>query len=143
MARSPGEPRVRYIALRIKGEGTLTRRGLIDTLRNTGQKLHGSGFEQESGLWLTRFDQDAAIVRCHHTHQDPVRQLLEQVRHDPKGGPLQLEPIATSGTIRTLVEKHVPHLKEDPRRREKAPSKTPKTQQPPRGPRRDSAPRRR
>ncbi len=112
MARSPGEPRIRYIAMRVDGDPALTRRDLIEAIKATGRPEHGAGFEKETGVWLTRYKEKQAIVRCHHTHQETVRSVLEQVKTDGHDKPLALTPLATSGTIRTLVEKHVPALKE-------------------------------
>lgn len=114
MARGPGDPRVRYIAVRVQGNESLSRRGLIDAIRATGRRVQGEDFEQETGIWLTRYKHDQAIIRCHHTHTQSVRALLEQVENDTAGDPLSLTPIATSGTIRALTEKHVPGLKETP-----------------------------
>ncbi len=112
MARTPGEPRVRYIAFRVDGDPSLSRRELIDVIKSAGQQEQSPSFEQESGVWLTRFKGNQALVRCHHTHQDIMRQVLERIDQDPKGRPLRLTPLATSGTIRKLVEDHVPGLKE-------------------------------
>lgn len=114
MPRAPGGPRVRYMALRVNSAPGLQRRGLIQAIRETGRNLHGEDFEEQSGIWLTRYKAPDAIVRCHHTHQETVREVLEAVRSDPAGEELRLEPIATSGTIRTLVTRHVPRLKEPP-----------------------------
>lgn len=121
MARSPGEPRVRYIALRVDGDPALSRRDLIEAIKDTGQREHGAGFEKETGVWLTRYKDKQAIVRSHHTHQETVRSVLENVAQDRNDKPLSLTPLATSGTIRTLVEKHVPELRESAtERRQKA-----------------------
>lgn len=120
MARGPDDPRVRYIALRVDGDPALTRRELIEAIKAAGRQAHGPGFEQETGIWLTRFKGNEALVRCHHTHQAVVRQVLEQVTHDPQNKPLGLRSLGASGTIRKLVETHVPGLKEsESERREK------------------------
>lgn len=103
---------MRYIALRVDGDPGLSRRELIEAIKKTGQQTHGTGFEEASGVWLTRFKDREALVRCHHTHQDAVRQVLERVEKDTKNHPLHLTPLGTSGTIRKLVEDHVPGLKE-------------------------------
>lgn len=112
MARGPHDPRVRYIALRVDAAPGLSRRELIEVIKKAGQQTHGPGFEEESGVWLTRFKDHEALVRCHHTHQEAMRQVLECVTKDLKNNPLRLTPLAASGTIRKLVEDHVPGLKE-------------------------------
>lgn len=108
MARAPGEPRVRYIGFRLDAapdaSARVDRRSLIEALRRAGRDLEGYDAAQP---WLTRFDGRLGIVRSTHTGTDTVRTLLarvDRIQVEGKEVPVKIEPLATSGTIRTLTD---------------------------------------
>lgn len=119
MARRAGDPKVRYIGFRMASDRAVPRQALIAAIKRTGRALDRDAFESAEP-WLTRYDGQRGIVRCHHHGADFTRTLLnavEKVRIDDDEVPVDLETVGTSGTIRALVTKHLPDLEDLGRRR--------------------------
>jgi RNase P/RNase MRP subunit POP5 len=112
VARAPGEARTRYVAFRVEAREELPRKTLIRLVQDAGRATHGAAFENETGAWLTRYNGTRGILRCKHSARDAIVAALEAVRTAPDGTLLRLVPFATSGTLRSLIDKHVPELRE-------------------------------
>jgi len=60
---------------------------------------------QEKNIYLTRFNGKKGIVRCEHTEKEETIQLLHSISHIDKKS-VTINTIATSGTIKSLIQKH-------------------------------------
>ena len=58
------------------------------------------------GIYLTRFDGTKGIVKCNHVEKENTIRLLKSISRI-SSHEVKIETIATSGTIKTLVEKHM------------------------------------
>jgi RNase P/RNase MRP subunit POP5 len=80
---------------------------MINTIRNNSEKICKKNF-REMGLFLVRFNGLEGIVRCRHTEKENTINLLKKINkiNDEK---VTIETIATSGTIKALIKKHMPN----------------------------------
>lgn len=118
-ARAPGAARVRYIGFRLRSDEPVSRQGLIAAIRRTGRRIDAEGFEAAEP-WLTRYDGELGIVRCHHTHVDVTRAILDALDVAPADDhetSVSVQTLATSGTIRSLTDKTLKGLRDTGRRR--------------------------
>ena len=78
---------------------------MINTIRNNSEKICKKNFK-EMGLFLVRFNGAQGIVRCKHTEKESTINLLKKTDKidDEK---VIIETIATSGTIKALIKKHM------------------------------------
>ena len=58
------------------------------------------------GFFLTRFKDNIGILRCFHMDKDRALSLLKSIQYINET-PVCLETIATSGTIKSLIRKHL------------------------------------
>lgn len=117
MARSAGDPRVRYIGFRLHTERPVDRKALIEAIRRTGRRFEGA---EAAAPWLTRYDGTLGVVRCIHAGVAVTRKILDAIEEVPVDGasvPVRVETLATSGTIRTLTEGPLKELKDTGKRR--------------------------
>ena len=117
VARSAGDPKVRYIGFRLTSARPVSRRALIEAIRRAGSD-HPRAAAAEP--WLTRFDGSLGIVRCHHPGADATRTLLAGLAVVDEGGdevPVSIETLQTAGTIRSLAEGRLKALQDTGRRR--------------------------
>ena len=57
-------------------------------------------------FFLTRFNHNVGILRCNHTEKEKAIKLLQSITHlDNK--PVEIKTIATSGTMKALIKKHL------------------------------------
>ncbi len=78
----------------------------INEACTTAYDIHPSDLR----LRLIRFDKNKGILRCLHDQRDHTIFLLQSITHI-ENKPIQLQTIATSGTIKALVNKHMKELK--------------------------------
>jgi len=79
---------------------------MINTIRKNSEKICKKNFK-EMGLFLVRFNGLQGIVRCKHTEKENTIALLKKT-DKIKDEKVTIETIATSGTIKALIKKHMP-----------------------------------
>ena len=62
------------------------------------------------GLYLIRFKKDMGIVKCKHTQKENTIKLLTSIKNI-SSNKLDVETLGTSGTIKTLIKKHMADFK--------------------------------
>jgi len=77
---------------------------MISVLRSQTTSLFHSSLK-EKNIFLTRFNGKKGIVRCQHTEKQDTINLLQSIT-EINGKPVEVKTIATSGTIKSLVQKH-------------------------------------
>ena len=61
---------------------------------------------KELGIYLIRFNGEKGIVRCRHTEKENTIKLLSNI-DKVVGEQIKIETVGTSGTIKSLVKKHM------------------------------------
>ena len=62
------------------------------------------------GLYLIRFNKDMGIVKCKHTQKDNTIKLITSIK-SISSNKIDIETLGTSGTIKTLIKKHMTGFK--------------------------------
>ncbi|HMA83366.1 MAG TPA: Rpp14/Pop5 family protein [Candidatus Thermoplasmatota archaeon] len=99
--------RPRYILFRISGEKSLfpiSRNSMIFALRSYAERFFSCSLKEKK-IYLTRFNGWKGIVRCKHTEKQNTINLLQSITQI-NGKSVVIQTIATSGTIKSLVQKH-------------------------------------
>lgn len=100
--------RRRYIGFTINysDEGVVfDKRDMIDAVRNQSVLFLLKDF-REMGLFIIRFDGKQGIIRCRHTDKDDTIKLLKSI-NEINNHKVEIETVGTSGTIKSLVKKHM------------------------------------
>ncbi len=58
------------------------------------------------GLYLIRFDGDKGILKCNHVEKENTIKLLKSIKKI-SSKKVEIETLGTSGTIKSLVKKHM------------------------------------
>lgn len=119
MARRAGDDKVRYVAFRVEVDQDVPRQAMIQAIQQAGRHLDAEGFDA-ADVWLTRFDGARGIVRCRHRGAAFTRELLGGLDHISIAKidvPVRVETVGTSGTIRAVVQRHLPDLEDQGQRR--------------------------
>lgn len=99
--------RPRYILFKINTNESvlpIQRKEMIMTLRLYCNNLYDRSLKEKK-IYLTRFNGEKGIVRCKHTEKRSTIMLLRSITQI--GTHLvTIDTIATSGTIKTLIQKH-------------------------------------
>jgi len=61
---------------------------------------------RELGIYLIKLNKDMGIVRCKHTQKDNTIKLLNSIK-SISSNKLGIQTLGTSGTIKTLIKKHM------------------------------------
>ncbi|MCK4415653.1 MAG: hypothetical protein KAU84_00725 [Thermoplasmatales archaeon] len=61
---------------------------------------------RDMGIYLIRFDGEKGIVRCNHIEKDNTIKLLRSIK-DIGTKKVSIETLGTSGTIKSLIKKHM------------------------------------
>ena len=77
---------------------------MISMLRSQTSSLFHSSLK-EKNIFLTRFNGKKGIVRCQHTEKQDTINVLQSIT-EINGKSVVVKTIATSGTIKSLVQKH-------------------------------------
>ena len=77
---------------------------MISALRTYAYDLFKCSLKEKK-IFLTRFNGKKGIVRCKHTEKENTIKLLQSIS-ELNGKPVIVKTIATSGTIKSLVQKH-------------------------------------
>jgi len=78
---------------------------MINVIRNQSRNI----FNQESkkyGIYLIRFNGEEGIVKCNHIEKEKTIQLLTSI-NEISSKKVNIETVGTSGTIKTLIKKHM------------------------------------
>ena len=99
--------RQRYIAFSIESDKKIvfTRRDVIQSLQDQCLKQYQNPCKTY-GFFLTRFYQNTGILRCFHTEKDRALQFLHLLK-TIDNIPVTIKTIGTSGTIKSLIKKHL------------------------------------
>jgi len=99
--------RPRYILFSITADTTvlpIQRHEMIAALKSYCQLLFGCSVKNKN-IFLTRFNGVNGIVRCQHTEKQHTIRLLQSIQ-TINHKPVQIQTIATSGTIKSLIQKY-------------------------------------
>ena len=99
--------RNRYIAFIIHSDDAkvFTRHEMIDEIKKHCQMMYHTHC-RTYGFFLTRFQKNKGILRCFHKEKDKAISLLTSIQKINKTS-VNIETIAASGTIRSLIGKHL------------------------------------
>lgn len=106
-----GNRRQRYIAFIVKKFGkNLDKSLILNEIRNKCNQMLNKDFK-EMGIRLIRFNDSTGIIKCNHLEKENTILILKSIK---KLGTKNVEivPIATSGTIRSLIKKHMAKINE-------------------------------
>ncbi len=94
----------RYIAIEIKGEGTLNHWQLLEYIRSCLSKINGIESD-EAKLRLIELDlkRKNCIIRCTHKHSQNVKDCLQDAKI--KDSKIIIKVKGVSGTIKALRRK--------------------------------------
>ena len=102
-----GKNRRRYIAFKIIGK-KINFSELDETIKEKCRESLGKE-PIEIYLQIIRFKNNYGIIRCKHTEKENIISLLRSIRKINETN-VKIETIATSGTIRALVRKHMKEI---------------------------------
>ena len=97
--------RKRYIAFKIQSEINFQRNQVIKAIQNNCNEQYGQSCKTYD-FFLTRFKDNLGILRCYHTEKERGIELLTSI-NKIQNHPVSISTIATSGTIKTLIKKHL------------------------------------
>ena len=102
------EKRYRYIGFIIKKYNknfNIKKYEIINEIKKKCKTLFNKDM-REMDIFLIRFNGKKGIVKCNHLEKDNTIQILNSIKkiytHD-----IKLKTIGTSGTIKTLINKHI------------------------------------
>ena len=101
-----GNRRQRYIAFIVKNfDKNLNKSLILDEIRKKCNQMLKKDLK-ETGIRLIRFVDSTGIIKCNHLEKENTILILKSIK---KLGAKNVEvvPIATSGTIRSLIKKHM------------------------------------
>lgn len=82
-----------------------SRHEMIKVIRKKCKQLFGEKCNKER-IYLTRFNGKKGIVRCKHTEKKDTIELLRSIQNI-SSHPVKVETVGTSGTIKSLIKKHM------------------------------------
>ena len=101
-----GNRRHRYIGFVVKHLGNdFNRSEMLGELREQCKCIFNKDCK-EMGIRLIRFDGTAGIVKCSHVEKENTMMILRSIKKIASKK-VEVKTIATSGTIRSLIKKHM------------------------------------
>ena len=98
--------RKRYIGFAIKQkDNSFDKNEIINEIRTQCTTLFNKNY-RELGLYLVRFNGEQGILRCKHTEKENAIKLLNSIKKVSSKN-VEIETLGTSGTIKTLIRKHM------------------------------------
>ncbi len=98
--------RKRYIGFTIKQkDNDFEKTEIINEIRSQCNSLFNKNY-RELGLYLIRFNGEQGILQCKHTEKENAIQLLRSIKKVSSKN-VQIETLGTSGTIKSLIKKHM------------------------------------
>ena len=102
-----GKNRKRYIGFKITGDKTNFSE-LDKTIKEKCKEKLGKE-PREIYLKLIKFKNNYGIIRCKHTEKENIIKLLRSIEKIGNKS-VKIETIATSGTIKALIRKHMKEI---------------------------------
>jgi RNase P/RNase MRP subunit POP5 len=103
--------RQRYIGFIIKSSGKpVTKYQMIGALKKQCSQVFDRGC-RDLGIYVVRFDGRKGIVRCNHVEKENTIKLLRSIDYI-SSQQVEIITVGTSGTIRSLVKKHMNNIRE-------------------------------
>ena len=100
--------RRRYIGFEIRyfsKDAHVEKNELIQEIRKQCKDLFKNDCKS-MGIYLIRFNGEQGIVKCNHVEKENMIKLLKSIRQ-VSSVKLEIETLGTSGTIKTLIKKHM------------------------------------
>lgn len=97
--------RKRYIAFQIQSSTIFQRNQVIKAIQKTCYEHYDQPCTTYD-FFLTRYKDNIGILRCYHTEKDRAIELLTSINTIQQQS-VTITTIATSGTIKTLIKKHL------------------------------------
>jgi len=101
-----GQNRQRYIGFIINNlEKNPKKSVMFNEIRRKCKQMFNKD-TKEMGIKIIRFNQSTGIVKCNRNEKENLILLLKSIKKlDQKS--VDILPVATSGTIRSLINKHM------------------------------------
>ena len=99
--------RRRYIGFEVKSlkDVCFTKKQIIEEIQKKCPFFFEKDFK-EAGIYLIKYNDEKGIVRCKHTDKETTIKLLKSI-NKISNKKVTIETIGTSGTIKSLVRKHI------------------------------------
>jgi len=100
--------RQRYIGFVIKqfsGNNYIDRSEMVKEIREQCKNVFNRDYN-EMNLRLIRFDGTKGIVKCNHVEKENAIKLLKSIKNI-SSKKVKIETVGTSGTIKSLIKKHM------------------------------------
>jgi len=78
---------------------------MIDEIKIQCEKLFKNNYKK-FGIYLIRFNGEQGIVKCNHVEKEKTIKLLQSIKKI-SSNKVKIETLGTSGTIKSLVKKHM------------------------------------
>jgi len=78
---------------------------MIHEIREQTLNLFNKNYN-DMGIYLVRFDGEQGIVKCNHTEKENTIKLLNSIKQISSSN-VKIETLGTSGTIKSLIKKHM------------------------------------
>lgn len=83
----------------------IEKKEMINTIREQSQNLFNKNCNT-MGIYLMRFNGEQGIVKCNHLEKENTIKLLTSIKKI-SSKPVKIETLGTSGTIKSLIKKHM------------------------------------
>ncbi|MEF8879473.1 MAG: Rpp14/Pop5 family protein [Candidatus Thermoplasmatota archaeon] len=104
--------RRRYIGFKVEcideNRNSLDKGDIIYIVRKRCSELFGEHCKK-MGLYIVRFNGEEGILRCRHIEKENSIKLLQSIK-EIKGREVKVKTLGTSGTIKSLIKKHMNSL---------------------------------
>jgi RNase P/RNase MRP subunit POP5 len=101
-----GEKRQRYIGFTVNAPvNQVDKSSFLYEIRRICNKKYKKNLK-EMGIWLIRFNGSTGILKCNHQEKENAILLLQSVKNIGLNK-VKIIPVGTSGTIRSLIKKHL------------------------------------
>lgn len=97
--------RRRYIGFTLSSKENIEKNDLIFELQKKCSIMYNKNYK-EMGIFLVRFNDGEGIIRCKHIEKENTIKLLNSIDKVTKYK-VNIETLGTSGTIKTLIRKHM------------------------------------
>ena len=100
--------RHRYVGFKISlpsSESRINKKDVIYTVRDCCKNIFNKDC-REMGIRVIRFDGSKGIVKCNHIEKDNTIKLLKSI-NNISSHKVKIETVGTSGTIKSLLRKHM------------------------------------
>ncbi|UCB58063.1 MAG: hypothetical protein JSV67_05515 [Thermoplasmatales archaeon] len=97
--------RRRYIGFKVNSKQDIEKNDLIFEIQKQCNIIFNKKCK-EMGIFLVRFKNTEGIIRCNHIEKENTIKLLKSIKKI-KNYKVGIDTIGTSGTIKSLVRKHL------------------------------------